>query len=132
MSGMYFLRHFEGGKKFFAEWFMQKSTGHDQDGFNTMSRWAALPPHPSCLVCSCTSKNGLCPLRREHPMLCRNTSLTSSRVSHWSRGREFRGDMALPSSSENMRNGERMFACALDNNTLVSFLPVSMFGNAYT
>jgi hypothetical protein len=31
-----------------------------------------------------------------------------------------------------MVQGQRMFACALDNNTLISFLPTSMFGNAYT
>jgi hypothetical protein len=37
-SGVYFLRHFEGGKKFFEAWFSMKKEGHDQDGFNTMSR----------------------------------------------------------------------------------------------
>ena len=36
---MYFLRYYEGGKKFFDEWFKLKSYGHDQDGFNAMSRW---------------------------------------------------------------------------------------------
>lgn len=41
-AGMYFLRYWEGGKKFFEAWFSQKSVGHDQDGFNSMSRFAGL------------------------------------------------------------------------------------------
>lgn len=48
------------------------------------------------------------------------------------RGREFRGDDKLPSSQKNMKDGQRMFACAMDPDSLISFLPVSMFGNAYT
>lgn len=39
---MYFLRYFEGSKRFFSAWFSQKDKGHDQDGFNSMSRYAGI------------------------------------------------------------------------------------------
>ena len=107
-TGMYFLRHWEGGKKFFEAWFSQKSMGHDQDGFNAMSRYAGVQP--------------LMALIKQISMLTRLPI----------RGREYRGDEKLPSSFPGVRHGQRMFACALDNSTLISFLPISMFGNAYT
>ncbi|GAX75129.1 hypothetical protein CEUSTIGMA_g2573.t1 [Chlamydomonas eustigma] len=84
-TGMYFLRYFPEGKEFFKAWFSMKAEGHDQDGFNTMSR-----------------------------------------------GSEHRGNRQLPSSHPNIKHGQRMFGCALHNTSLISFLPVSMFGNAYT
>ena len=46
------------------------------------------------------------------------------------RGREFRGDNSLPSSHGLMDERNRMFGAALHNSTMISFLPVSMFGNA--
>ncbi len=43
-TGMYFLRHFSHSKRFFEAWFSTRKEGHDQDGFNTMSR-----SHSCCL-----------------------------------------------------------------------------------
>jgi hypothetical protein len=36
--GVYFVRHWPGGKHFFQQWFKQKEAGHDQDGLNTLVR----------------------------------------------------------------------------------------------
>jgi hypothetical protein len=48
------------------------------------------------------------------------------------RGKDFRGDHKLDSAVEGIVDGKRMFKCATFKSAMIGYLPISMFGNAYT
>ncbi|GAX75130.1 hypothetical protein CEUSTIGMA_g2574.t1 [Chlamydomonas eustigma] len=72
--------------------------------------------------------------KKEGPVRTRGIGHDQDGLNLLARGKEFWGntDPNMPSAWPSMRQGQRMFSAVLDNSTLISLLPVSMFGNAYT
>ena len=148
VPGIYFMRQWPGGLAFFDVWlsFQPKNVGHDQVGAGP----GGMTGRRACEACVCRPWSAravprTCPLDR----LQSSRSATQRRMSRLAtctysptlaqdgfntlaRGHFFRGDPAMPKAVLGPDPSARLYYAAFSNTTAISFLPASMFANAYT